>query len=123
MNIRQAILLAADSIEQHPQLFHYSSTMIPNPECGTSGCALGWIAHHLGVSSKKRLCNSGIYDALGIEDDVCFDHLRKFAGSGHWKRSAKVCAKALRQYANHYYPITDHIPSSVREIFDVRVAA
>jgi len=38
-----------------------------------------------------------------------------------WKYDAKICAKALRQYADKYH--TDHIPSSVREIFDVRVAA
>ena len=47
MNIRQALLKAADSIEQHPKLFSFHSCELPN-ECGTPGCALGWLAVHLG---------------------------------------------------------------------------
>ena len=44
MNLRNAILQAADTIEQNPSLFEFTSVQRPDPECGTPACALGWIA-------------------------------------------------------------------------------
>lgn len=125
MNIRNAILKAADSIETHRNLYEFCSTRIPDPDCGTPGCALGWIGFHLGIPKRETLGhgltqnNHSVYDALGIDSQCCFDHLRQTVGHGKWKFQAIECAKALRQYADIHHPITDHIPSSVRAIFEV----
>lgn len=129
MNERQAILKSADSIEVNPSLFNFGETMMPEPDCGLPGCALGWIALHAGLSIKRRDCFNGrrqtsdrhlIYEFLHITPDICFNALTVAYGGDRWKDSAKKCASALRLYADKYHPETDHIPASVRAIFDVK---
>jgi len=123
--IRQAILKAADSIEQNPGLFHFGSTRIPNPGCGSPGCALGWIGHHLGMSAGKGLYDKDnfLYKSLGIKEDCCFERLTKTVGSYNWKFCPTKCAKALRLYADKYHPETDRIPESIRALFDQEAIA
>ena len=117
MNIRQAILSAADSIEQYPQMFDFGSVDIPDHDCGTPGCALGWIGFHLGFGKHGYLRQ--VNDALGLQHSACFIQLTKTVGHQHWKNSADECAKALRQYADIHHPEQDYIPASIRAIFDV----
>ena len=135
MKIRQAILAAADSIEQNPDLFEFGSTDIPNPSCGSTGCAIGWIALHLGYPAGEYMSNedaSGktVYQRLGIplgehgEKDVCFHHMSHFLGDGiEWKLSPIKCAQGLRLYADRYHPEISVIPKVVTDIFKVREAA
>jgi len=123
MNIRQAILMAADSIEQNPKLFDFNTAEIP--DCNTPGCALGWIAAHLGESihlyggwNYKKLAR-----VMGTRGDIEF-YERMNALNGHkWKHNADKCAKTLRLYADKYHsaPIESHagIPAVVLEIFDL----
>ena len=89
MNIRTAILKAADSIEQNPHLFSFKSLAIPNKDCGTPGCAIGWIAYHSGLEfdavqvydgngyilGRSMSEGSKIYKWLGIRADCCFGAL------------------------------------------------
>ncbi len=131
MNIRQAILKAADSIEDNPKLFLFSCVSIPSPDCGTPGCAIGWIGYHMGLPTGEWMGagDRSIYSLLGIDKyDCCFEHLTETVGSRKWMGSAKKCAKALRLYADVHHPITSTvqhtgIPDSVREIFQVVEAA
>lgn len=125
MNIRTAILKAADSIEQNPGTYDFRSTHLPDDSCGISGCALGWIAYHanldipvldFGMGPERHMSYNGlIYEYLGIEFDCCFNNLNKANGSEDWKLSAPECAKALRLYADKYHP--DAILESVMAIF------
>ena len=131
MNIRQAILKAADSIEDHPELFNFGSVNNPDKNCGTPACALGWIRFHLhGQQWTQCLTDTAIEMGLSpkIEASTVF-YSRMDEISGwivSWRHSAKKCAKALRKYADIHHPITAQhtgIPDSVREIFQVVEAA
>ena len=122
MNIRQAILSAADSIEQSPPLFRFDSMRIPDG-CGSPGCALGWIGFHLGMQDKLCVL-SEVCVALNIKRDVTFGPLSKAVDSKDWHFSAPECAKALRQYADIHHPEEqDYIPASIRAIFTEQVTA
>ena len=114
MNIRNAILKAAD-------LYDFRSCDITDG-CGTPSCVLGWIAHHLGWIEDGSSFLDGVTSIIGSGSDQTFFYNRMDAidKSGDWRSSPTVCAKALRLYANKYHPITDHIPPSVRSIFEVR---
>lgn len=128
MNIRQAILKAADSIERFPSLFNFVSTDTPNAECGMPGCALGWIGFHLSLGTAWFLTKE-IYQLMGLPldddegDDEFYARMRAIHGSCEWKYDSDLCADTLRQYADKYHPETDHIPASVRAIFTEQVAA
>lgn len=127
MNIRQAILKAADQIESNPHLFNFSKLTIPS---GTPGCALGWIGYYLGRENGEAIgCFSNVVgtelEALGVTSQCQFydrmsalvplpDTLRG------WRDDASLCAKGLRLYADQYHPEQRAlIPSSVRAIFDM----
>ena len=113
MNARQAILRAANSIEKYPDLFRFSSTDLPQPECGSPGCALGWIAFHASKSAMHQY-----REVLDISNSKIFYlRLHRLCGGFKWKRSATVCSSTLRLYANKYHPETNHIPASIRQIF------
>jgi len=133
MNIRQAILKAADSIETQPDLFDFHSVAVP--ECGTPGCAIGWIVAHSGVEvpytegrhGRARYWSRNHKDRelLGLDDSgVFYDRMNSF-GNTYWQEKAQTTATALRLYADKFHPETcqpetDHIPASVREIFSER---
>lgn len=121
MNIRNAILSAADSIENNPSLYEFGSCDIASPDCGTPGCALGWIGLHLGLQESDNLY--AVCDAIGAKCTVCFYALSEAVGSKKWYHSADECAKALRLYADKYHPQQDYIPASIRAIFTEQVAA
>ena len=127
MDIRQAILKAADSIGLAPDQFEFRSCDIPDG-CGTSGCALGWIAYHLGTCRFEGMIENqwnaeklGKY--MGLEKNNkawagwnFYERMNNFDGS--WSNNANECAKALRAYADKYHPLTDHIPAEIRAIFE-----
>lgn len=131
MDIRTAMYKAADSIEMNPDLFNYGSCGRPDPSCGTPGCALGWIGFHSGVKFIEDGKRNGRF-VKGLDDvadlvvpdrDACtfYDRMTSFDYS--WMRSAKKCAKALRLYADKYFP-AEHkgIPQSVLDLFKEKVA-
>ena len=113
MNIRQAILKAADSIEQYPKLFDYNSCKCPNYGCGTPGCALGWIGFHLGRAVKVNGARQGKFEN-GLDDIASFTtddgdavtFYNRMHGISRfsWQKNAAKCAKALRLYADKYHP-------------------
>ena len=52
MNIRTAILKAADSIEQNPDIYNWSNVQVP--PCGTPGGMLGLIGAFRGMDCGKK---------------------------------------------------------------------
>ncbi len=126
--MRSVILQAADSIEKFPDLFQFTSLDTPAPpedgDCGTPGCALGWIAFHMGIKQTSALngwSQSGeVYKALGIKEDCCFPELVTI--DEYWARSPEHCARALRIFADLNFPAgRDNIPAKIRAIFEEKV--
>ena len=126
MNIRQAILKAADHIEQNPAHFKYVSNDRPNPDCGTPGCMLGWIGVFLNMQPAGWSTWAGdVARAIGTT------HSEFVHGFVHpmvvehklWvhenPNAAKNAAKLLRIYADRHHPAESRapIPASVRAIF------
>ena len=115
-DIYTAIMKAADQIEYHPERFNFGS--VDFPDCGSPGCALGWIGHFLGYTETKyhsyRHGVLTVTDDLGITADSHCDHNNEFYSRMNnlvpgWKGKAKQCAKALRLYAAKY-----HAPEKVQ---------
>lgn len=120
MNIREAILKAADSIESRPDLFNYWAT-VPDQSCGAPGCALGWIALHAGTFHGRTWDREQLAKLLGgdrVNHDYQFYQRMNGICEG-WESSARTCAPAMRLYADKYHPAETPkgIPSSVLAIF------
>jgi len=108
VNVYNAIMRAADHIENHPNEFNFSSVWIPGTDdersCGTPGCALGWIGHFAGV---KGLSEIEMPWRLGF-DGLWLDAVRNFyarmdALNRRWRRDSIACSGALRLYAEKYH--------------------
>lgn len=120
MNIREAILRAADHIERNPGEFDFQRTYTPSaPGCGTPGCALGWIGCFLGLKSDASTVDVAV--AMGITGRLVaswtfYDRMEEI--SRDWHITAGVCAKTMRLYADKYHPAPRPlIPESVTRIF------
>lgn len=124
MNVRQAILNAADHIEQRPRDFDFMRCAVP-ADCGTPGCALGWIGHFLGMGGADF---KDVNARLGLETDELmgarqfYDRMDALnnanPGEMEWTDSSRICAKVLRLYADAHHPESRAlIPESVRRIF------
>lgn len=121
MNIYNAILKAADHIEGHPTEFKWMSVEVPkSPECGTPGCALGWIGTFAAVGANKYGYDGISLVAAGHEDDISdqywlgkpllgitqaefYVRMNELFKDHGWKHNAAVCAKTLRAYAEKYH--------------------
>lgn len=131
MNIREALLKAADYIEAHPTEFDFGKTDRPHP-CETPGCALGWIGFFMGVEAHA---NDDTYFLNRVADACNVPALKRggFTGSegefyfrmnelGMWIHEASECAEVMRLYADKYHPAEKPkhigIPASVRAIFE-----
>lgn len=124
MNIREAILRAADMIELHPKQFDFMSIYVPS--CGTPGCAIGWIGCFMGIRDTNRSdgkTNVGYVCAeAGLPDSMEFYNRMDLIAPRGWRRKAVLCAQGLRAYADKYHPADGceeirGIPDAVRNIF------
>ena len=117
-NIRTAIMKAAGSIEQNPDIFSFGSIKCPDPDCGTPGCAIGWMGFHMGMEGLSSMelftrVNSSLgINGIGIE---FYGRMDAVFGGHKWKHSATNCAKALRLYADKFHPSV--IPDNVIQLF------
>lgn len=110
VDIRQAILNAADLIEKSPDRYDFYSN--DKPGCGTPGCMLGWIGHFMGVPASRGVLpyTAAVSRALGFEGasahhefvsqllDVCHPL------SLHPLIGKHEVSKSLRLYADKYHP-------------------
>lgn len=126
MNIREAILKAADHIERTPKDFEFMEER--KPSCGSPGCALGWIGCFLSVESdgSKYGYPNLVAIAMGIRsgerrpEGMFYERMNALSPPG-WKWDEQICATALREYADKYHPAPKlGIPASVRAIFDAQ---
>ncbi len=98
VNIKPAMLKAADQIESRPYTFNF---MAYRPaDCGSPGCALGWISYF--AKTPEDQAHRGALHLLGFPTTgngafKFYDAMSRI-NSG-WKRSAVQCSSALRQYA------------------------
>lgn len=102
MKIRTAILLAANRIAKHPDLFRFFRCSVP-ADCGTPGCALGWISFYMGRGPRTR-------DLAPKELNVCsqlafYERMDVLVGSAWSDGNAALTAKGLRLYADKYHPL------------------
>lgn len=113
MNIRQAILKAADSIER---LEPYDFWARYVNKCGTPMCLFGWIGHHLGM--EVGTCNAEVASAIGARGTIEL-YTFMLREAPEYMHDPIAAAKGLRLYADKYYPAQhrDVIPASVRCIF------
>lgn len=105
MNVYEAMMKAADHIEKNPRLFDFDVCAIPN-ECGTPGCALGWIGVFAGVAPGKSIHAVADYDdgssILKVSQRKFYDQMDALVGVD-WIDSASLCAVGLRRYAEKYH--------------------
>lgn len=107
MNIRSAILAAADHIEANPGEFDFRS--VDQPGCGSPGCALGWIGFFAKQDPQAGECYvRTVANSIGLpspEDSMIFyNRMNALPRSTGWTRYAALCASTLRAYANAYHP-------------------
>ena len=121
MNIRNAILMAADSIEKYPSLFDFMSNEKPNLDCGTPGCVLGWIGFYLGIDAElmptptgqaldcpKMTLTDKCTDSVMYEDWGFYRRMNDVSGHSDWRDGAPACVAALHKYADRYFPACDN---------------
>jgi len=126
-----AIMKAADQIETNPETFSFSATRIPGKDCGTPGCALGWIGHFSG--GNRKLSFLSVPPQLGLDGydgDGDFYYRMKVlcrgGDSSAWKFSASKCAETLRLYAEKYHApekpqVKTGVHPFVQKLLDVEV--
>lgn len=113
--VRNAILSAADHIEQQPQCWEWFSVNIPN-EPNEQACALGWIGFFYGkdkIEDPDHPHLTGIRTVskkvLGLKDTFSFyNQVREFCDvepqSISNLENGTDRANVLRLYANKYFP-------------------
>ena len=100
--IHIAIMAAAASIEERPELFKFDTCQVPDIRCGTPGCALGWIASHLGYDEWAD--NRDFFNVIGVEDDAFYERMAEISGGEQlWMDDPTTCANTLRKYADRYH--------------------
>ena len=103
LSMHAALCAAADHIERDPS--DYCFDKIDIPKCGTPGCALGWIHTFSGIAGiGPRMTTVDAGPLFGIEDEEFYHRLDHLVESAKWRDDAKLCATALRMYADQYHP-------------------
>lgn len=127
MDIRTAILKAADHIERNPETYSFHSN--DKPDCGTPGCMLGWVGVFLDVPARESAYTGSYMNrtamALGLQG--MGDFLRFCEGYSNRKKlygfthDASEAATLLRAFATERIAaVKSTIPTSVRAIFATR---
>lgn len=122
--IRGAILRAADQIKSRPHLFNFGNCSIP--DCGSPGCAIGWCGAELGL---EGIINEASPILVGWADTSPVPHDERWLGNqfcdqefydrmdsigpANWRTNAHECARALRAYADKYWPAEQLDPAYV----------
>lgn len=108
MNVYDAMMKAADQIEARPDLFRFMSSDVP-ANCGSPGCALGWIGHFARRRDLTRhdQVSKGL---LGLHPLEFYKRLSELDGEspefriiGDWADDPALCASTLRAYAAKYH--------------------
>lgn len=109
--MRDVILQAAEHIEKHPEDYCFISMAAPSPG-RVAGCALGWIAHFAEIHDAvhdPRPVPAVAAELLSVSSPSEFYDCMDSYNIGHrhgetWTTSARQCARALRIYADEFFP-------------------
>jgi len=102
--MRDAILQAAFFLQEHPEKFNFSSILVPS-STNQRACALGWIGYFSGEQWKHRPVSEVADHLLGINDWAFYFRLDRIVKwFGLWTFSGRACSRALRKYADKYFP-------------------
>jgi len=104
MNVRNAILKAADHIEKNPDEFDFMAIGFPEPNCGMPACTIGWIGSFLGKRASYGVTGFS-EEVLGVFALDFYERMDQLGGNT-WRSEAAACARALRQYADVHCPAT-----------------
>lgn len=124
MNVRNAILAAADLIERNPELWAFNNTEVP--PCGSPGCAIGLIGALMGAKVDTVVSHISL-DVVSVKDREFYNRMTDIncampncIGRPSWHDSAEVAAECLRIYADKYHANSTTktgLPDVVRKIF------
>lgn len=111
LQIRTALLAAAETFEVKPGLFDYGEVKVP--PCGSPGCVVGMIGFHLGMKMGTDI--SDVAHLLGFDDGSFHEHgmynaFTEVYGCG-WRDSPKEAAEMLRLYADAKFPVAQAAPT------------
>lgn len=112
MNVRQALLAAADHIEAKPQAYCFRNSN--KPDCGSPGCLMGWVGFFAEVKDKDNrdwaapgYANQVAQEVLGLTSWSHFTNLGSQLGAfSNHTQDSKQAAGMLRAYADKYHPAT-----------------
>lgn len=99
MNVREAMLAAADDIEARPDIYWYMSVNFGD-DC-RGACALGHVLTKLGHSGDTYSLSEGSKEYLGLVDYAHFEHKMSDLAPG-WRMNARQAAAGLRRLAEEY---------------------
>jgi hypothetical protein len=106
MNVYDAIMKAAEHIEQSPSTFHFGAYLVPS-DCGSPGCALGWIGMFAGRHRAGVAVNLVAKEILGVTGAEFYDRMAHINAakrpSGWWRDTPQIVAENLRAYAAKYH--------------------
>lgn len=107
-----ACMLAADQIEKHPDGYSFASVKIPwGRDCGSPGCALGWIGCFLGLTSRMGLfddrandthCIMRTEEVIGIGSIDFYRWMDRQPAIPRWRWNPQQCAAGLRLFAKQF---------------------
>lgn len=122
MNIRQAILKAADQIERDPGSYRWWT--FDQQPCGTPMCMFGWIGHFMGM--PVGVWNTDVAKQIGLRfTDELYEFVTGPSPDRDWRKVMKtdVVAASMRRFADARYPAPaesrEPIPASVMAIFSM----
>lgn len=104
MDIRSAILKAADSIEQNPMLYIFKEIYVP--PCGSPGCLLGLIGGLMKQPIGENI-NDTCHRLFGFSHGAFYDRIKGVlinANDRNWTVNPLAAVNALRLYADKYHP-------------------
>lgn len=109
MTTYEAMLAAADHIEQWPKLYQFNKSVVPGAPHWRFGddcaCMLGRIGALMGFAADTPVCHIAEV-ALQIPESIFYQHIANLMGPGY-ESSRSFCqaapvARALREYAQRY---------------------
>lgn len=103
MDVRKAILQAAEHIEKNPKDYSFCTVDIP-ADCGTPGCLLGWIGHFAGMTGYINAVPPILRQ---LSERHFYSEMIRLVPSKEgkdWHRDAATAVKGLRAFADKHFP-------------------
>ena len=109
MRIYDAIMRAADKAQGEPSDYNFWCSSVPDADCGSPACMLGWIGFFAGTKSRFKGINwvrnmDVAVGTLGLQDTgVFYKRCAELLGHAGFVTEPKEAARAMRLYAEKYH--------------------